>query len=143
MTSISPVRSEPARLRQTSIKEYGIRFLFGGLVTAVVGVLASIWGPEVAGLFLAFPAVLIASLTLIADHEDRAAAGADALGAAAGSIGLAAFGAVIWILSTRSPAVWVLGMASIVWLVVSLAAWAGGDAWRRRGRSREERDRSS
>jgi hypothetical protein len=88
----------------------------------------------VAGLFLAFPAIAIASLTLLADHESGSAAGADAMGSAAGSIGLIAFGAVVWGSASRLPAVEVLVAASAAWLVVSLVVWAGGDAWRRRGR---------
>jgi hypothetical protein len=134
MTSISPVRAQPSKLRQTSIKEYGLRFVFGGVVTAAVGIVATVFGPNIAGLFLAFPAILMASLTLISKHEDRPAAGSDALGACAGSIGLLGFGAVVWALASRGSGVTVLGIASVVWLAVSVGIWAAGDAWRRRGR---------
>lgn len=137
MTSISPIEVVPSRVRQTSVSEYAIRFLFGGLVTAAVGIVSTVFGPAVAGLFLAFPAILIASLTLIASHDDLRAAGADALGAGAGSIGLAAFGAVVWALASRGSAVMVVGIACLVWLVVSVGVWAAGDAWRRRGRERQ------
>jgi uncharacterized membrane protein (GlpM family) len=135
MTSLSPVEANPHRLGKTSWKEYALRFAFGGIVTALVGLLAEAFGPVVAGLFLAFPAVAIACLTLIADHTTRPAAGADALGAAAGSIGLIAFGAVVWAEADRLPGAAVLAIASIAWLVVSLAIWITVDAWRRRGRT--------
>jgi uncharacterized membrane protein (GlpM family) len=134
--SISPVQIDLRKLGETTWWEYGIRFGFGGLVTAIVGVLSTMFGPTVGGLFLAFPAIAIASLTLIARHsEQRPAAGADAFGAAAGSIGLVAFGAVVWWLAPRVAGVWVLLVALSVWLVVSLLVWAAGDALRRRDRT--------
>jgi predicted benzoate:H+ symporter BenE len=136
MTTVSPLSAEPRRISQTRPSEYAIRFVFGGAVTAVVGVIATAFGPAVAGLFLAFPAILMASLTLIANHESRPAAGADALGAAAGSIGLMAFGAVVWLLSSHLSGVGLLSLATSLWLVVSLAVWTSLDAYRRRGRER-------
>jgi hypothetical protein len=65
--------------------------------------LAHLFGPEAAGLFLSFPAILCASATLIEKHEGERkqnsgfantadAAALDAAGAGLGSIGLAAFG---------------------------------------------------
>ena len=72
----------------------------------------------VGGLFLAFPAIFPASATLIEKHvrrrkekagfsrvrRGREAAALDAAGAALGSLGLAAFAVVIWLLIERSPA---------------------------------------
>jgi uncharacterized membrane protein (GlpM family) len=134
--SISPVQVDFGKVRDTTWWEWVIRFGFGGLVTALVGVLSTVFGPTVGGLFLAFPAIAIASLTLISRHsEQRPAAGADALGAAAGSIGLVAFGAVVWRLAPRLPGVWVLVVALVIWLVVSLVLWVAGDALRRRSRA--------
>jgi uncharacterized membrane protein (GlpM family) len=137
MTTISPIRADPSRVQHASFKDYGIRFLFGGVVTALVGVLAKAFGPEVAGLFLAFPAILVASLTLIGNKDGTRASGADAYGAAVGSIGLVAFGAVVWAYAARTSAVAVLIAASVVWLVVSLLTWAGLDLYRRHGREGE------
>ncbi len=137
MTSVTPVQARPSRIAHTSLREYGLRFLFGGLVTAGVGLVGTAFGPAVAGLFLAFPAILIASLTLISRHDGESAAGADALGAAAGSVGLFAFGLVIWALASRLPGVEAVGIACLAWLIVSLATWAGADAWRR-GRDHEQ-----
>jgi hypothetical protein len=49
--------------------EYAIRFVLGGLVTSGAELLAKEFGPSFAGLFLAFPAILPASVTLIEKHE--------------------------------------------------------------------------
>ena len=79
-----------------------MRFGFGGLITAVAGLIAKEYGPVVGGLFLAFPAIFPASATLIEKHErerkeqrgpngvdrGRKAVSADAGGAAIGSVGL-------------------------------------------------------
>jgi hypothetical protein len=116
-------RAEPERARKTTPKEYAIRFAFGGIVTASVGIVATAFGPGVAGLFLAFPAILPASMTLIEKHEHRKAAGLDALGAAAGSVGLVGFAFVVWGLSPRAAAWLVLLAAMIVWLGISLGIW--------------------
>jgi hypothetical protein len=130
--AVTPVQGQSSRLHQTSVKEYGLRFLFGGVTTAVVGVIATAFGPEVAGLFLAFPAILIASLTLLGNHHGNAAAGSDALGAAIGATGLIAFGAIVWKLSQHTPGTLMLTVATVVWFLVSVAIWLVFDASRRR-----------
>jgi Protein of unknown function (DUF3147) len=121
-----------ARLKQTQPREYAVRFVFGGLVTVGAGLVASAWGPVAGGLFLAFPSILPASLTLVAKHARlTAAAGADALGAVMGSLGLLAFALVGWAMSPRLPAVAVLILACAAWLIVALGAWAAFQARRR------------
>src|ERR1041385_7205865 len=91
-----------ARVRETKWHEYAIRFVFGGVVTAVTGLIANQYGPVIGGLFLAFPAIFPASVTLVQKHEKeehdhqgqhgaelgKGAAGVDAAGAALGSLGL-------------------------------------------------------
>ena len=57
-------------LGQTRWYEYAIRFIFGGLITAVAGIIARL-GRGVGGLFLAFPAIFPASATLIEKHETQ------------------------------------------------------------------------
>src|SRR5690242_2714848 len=117
------VQVEPQRAKQTKPKAYAVRFAFGGLITALAGFLTTKYGPVVGGLFLGFPAILPASLTLVKKHEGEEAAGDDALGAAAGSVGLAVFGLIVWATATRWPAVLVLVVAMAVWLSVSVACW--------------------
>src|ERR1700730_1765753 len=56
-------------LRDTSWHQYLIRFVLGGAVTAGAGAIATLFGPETGGLFLAFPAIFGASATLIEKHE--------------------------------------------------------------------------
>jgi hypothetical protein len=130
-TTLPPIQVETSRLHASSLREYGVRFAFGGLATAAVGVIATAFGPSVAGLFLAFPAILIASLTLVGSHDGAVAACANALGAAAGAIGLIAFGAVVWKLSTQLSGVLTITLASVAWLIISVAIWMAFDVYRR------------
>ena len=136
MAAISPfetIKADPSCLRKTSWREYAVRFAFGGLITAFAGFLGTTFGPAVGGLFLGFPALLPASLTLVQKHEGEEAAGDDAAGAVAGSIGLIAFGALVWALADRLAAWWLLFLAMIAWLVVSVIAWLLGQQTRGRG----------
>ena len=49
--------------------EYAVRFLLGGIATALAGAIAAVYGPVVGGLFLAFPAIFPASATLVEKHQ--------------------------------------------------------------------------
>jgi hypothetical protein len=117
-------RLDPEGLRKTKTWEYVVRFIFGGVVTTCTGLIAHRFGPNIGGVFLAFPAILPASLTLVQQHDGRAQAVDDARGARLGSIGLAAFAVVTWRTATTWPAVLVLGVATLAWVAVSVAAWA-------------------
>jgi hypothetical protein len=117
------VRFDLARLRQSKWQDYAVRFLFGGLVTALTGAIAAKFGPSVGGLFLAFPAILPASATLIEKHDNKDAAGFDTLGAAVGSIGLLTFAIVVWLFATYLTAWAVLTLATLVWFLISSAIW--------------------
>jgi Protein of unknown function (DUF3147) len=117
--------------------QYAARFLFGGLATAVAGVIAKKYGPSVGGLFLAFPAIFPASATLIEQHEKRRkqgtgrhgtlrgrrAAALDAAGASIGAFGLLTFACVAWKLMPDLPAWATFSIAALAWLAVSILAW--------------------
>jgi hypothetical protein len=114
-----------------------VRFLFGGLITVLAGVIAKKFGPVVGGVFLAFPAIFPASATLIEKHERErkerkglkgtqrasAAVTVDAAGSAMGSMGLAAFALLVsQEIAKHSPRL-VLTIATIAWLGVSVLLW--------------------
>jgi len=123
MSAVTQLGAQPSEAVQTSWKDYAVRFLFGGVITAIVGVLGKAFGPAVAGLFLAFPAILPASVTLVSRRNGKEQAGIDALGAAIGSVGLVAFAAIVWWLASQRAAWLVLLIASVCWFVVSGAVW--------------------
>jgi uncharacterized membrane protein (GlpM family) len=122
---------------QTKWYEYAIRFLFGGLITAVAGIIAKKYGPGIGGLFLAFPAIFPASATLIEKHEKqkkeengltgtrrgREAASIDAAGSAMGSVGLFVFALLVWQFAPRYSVGTVLTGATLAWLISSVLIW--------------------
>jgi hypothetical protein len=123
-------------LKQMSWRAFLVRFALGGLATVTAGEIANIWGPAVGGLFLAFPAIFCASATLVEKHERARkeekglegkvrgsdAAALDAAGAALGSVALAAFGAVIWLLAEDAGAT-SLAVAAAMWFAVAVSLW--------------------
>ena len=117
------VRIDISRIKQTKWHEYAVRFVFGGTITALAEFLAHKYGPSISGLFLAFPAILPASITLIQDHDGRRAAWADVRGAAIGSIGMLGFAIVVWVLAPRAKAWEVILCAAFVWFAVSVGLW--------------------
>ncbi len=124
-------------LARTKPLEFALRFVFGGIVTALAGLIATQFGPVVGGIFLAFPSIFPATATLIEKHEAKkkkqegmhgrylakCAAGADAAGAAMGTVGLLAFGMLVWQLSESVASWMVLTTATITWFAVAMTVW--------------------
>lgn len=121
------------------------RFALGGAITATAGLIAQLYGPSIGGLFLAFPAILPMTLTLLDEDQrrrkarlhlhgvvrGRQAAALDAFGAVIGAAGLFAFALSLWWLTAHEYRVSALVAATIVWLVVSTSLW-----WLRKRRRR-------
>jgi hypothetical protein len=112
-----------SQLRETRFSEYLVRFVFGGAVAVAASTLGELYGPSVGGLFLAFPTLLPASLTLVKLHDGRSAAVQDARGALVGSAGLASFAAVVWSTASWSTPAVTLGLALLAWILVSVTLW--------------------
>ncbi|MFZ0521365.1 MAG: DUF3147 family protein [Candidatus Acidiferrales bacterium] len=126
-----------AALKKTAWHEYAIRFLFGGAVTVIAGVLARLYGPAFGGLFLAFPAIFPASATLLEKHQreqkqaagisrtirGRQAAALDARGAAMGSVGLVIFALIVWKMLPSWNGASTLIAALAGWFAVSFLLW--------------------
>jgi hypothetical protein len=127
---------DPAKLRHVSIRAWLLRLAFGGLVTTLAGLVGAAYGPAVGGLFLAFPSISMASLTLIQRQEGKNAAGIDALGASMGGLGLLGFGLVVWVLAPRESAALTLIAATCVWLLLSTSLWLASRRIRHRHRHR-------
>lgn len=124
-------------LRETTPMEYARRFLFGGLVTVIATLIADKWGPVIGGMFLAFPGIFPAAVSLVEKHKTeresevgkmgvaaaRAEASVEASGASAGTWGLAGFGLVIWKESVTHSLPMTLACAALAWVVVSWIVW--------------------
>ena len=115
---LEPVGFDWSKLSKTHPPELLIRFAFGGGIALVAAIAGTVFGPKFGGLFLAFPAVLPATLTLIEKKEGTAKAWADASGGVLGAVGLAAFAFTTLRLLPANPVVALL-LALLAWLVVS------------------------
>jgi hypothetical protein len=115
---------DTAGLKKSKPWEYAVRFVFGGVVTVLAGLAAKVWGPLIGGLFLAFPAILPASLTLVKRHNGREQAVDDARGGRLGSVGLIGFAATVWAAARCWTPVVVLAVATAVWLAIDGILWA-------------------
>ena len=144
------VHADFSALRRTKWYEYAIRFLFGGIVTAITGMIAKKFGPQVGGLFLAFPAIFPATATLLEKHEKqkkerkglngtkrgRLVAGVDAAGAAMGAGGLIVFALIVWKLLPGRSGSMVLAGATLAWVMVAVSIWAAVEKLRQVQRKR-------
>ncbi|MBV8527662.1 MAG: DUF3147 family protein [Candidatus Dormibacteraeota bacterium] len=102
-------RVEPSKL--------ALRFAFGAAVSALAGVIGDVAGARAGGLFLAFPAILPATLTLIEENEGISRAVSETRGAVAGALALVGFAGVVIALVTHLPGIVALLVATAGWFV--------------------------
>ena len=141
-------------LKQTKAMEYVRRFVFGGTVTVVASLIAKKWGPVAGGMFLAFPGIFPAGVSLVEKHKidresqegkvglalARGEASVEATGASAGTWGLAGFALVVWKESAIHSLAVMLACAGSAWVAVSWTTWMVRDrrwflTWRKRSLS--------
>jgi hypothetical protein len=114
---------EPSKLSKVRPHELAIRFAFGAAISLLAGAVSLIFGPKAGGLFLAFPAILPATLTLIEKKENTREAVHDVEGAVFGALGLVAFAVTAeWALPEMHVAA-ALGLAFAAWVLVSLTCY--------------------
>ena len=116
-----PIAIQPRQLRDVKPSELLIRFAFGAAIALVAGLVGMRFGPRLGGLFLAFPAVLPASLMLLEKKDGRDKADVDALGAILGSVGMVAFALVVFAALPRFGGVVAVAAAWVGWIGVSLS----------------------
>ena len=117
--------------------EWAVRFFFGGAVCVLAGIISRKFGPEIGGLFLAFPAIFPAGASLVEAHEKQhkarvgldgthrghVVAGVDSVGAAIGCFGLASFAAICWLCLPRVSSIAVFALATFTWAAVAVSLW--------------------
>jgi nicotinamide-nucleotide amidase len=117
-----PAEVDLKKIKSVRPRDYLIRFAFGASISLIAGILTLAFGPLFGGLFLAFPAILPATLTLLEKKDGLAQAVADVRGAVIGSIGMIGFAVVAMTLIPRNPAIG-LGAALVSWAVVSTVVY--------------------
>jgi hypothetical protein len=131
------VKIDLSSLKSTRPHEYAIRFLFGGLLTVLTGLIAKKYGPAIGGLFLAFPAIFPASVTLIEKHEKqrkrkagyegtnrgRSAASLESAGTSIGALALVFFAFILYRCLPVYSAWLILIIAGLAWFAFSSVLW--------------------
>ena len=102
-------------------RDFSTRMAFGAGVSLVASVVGLLAGARVGGLFLACPAILPATLTLLERKEGKDAAEQDEHGAIGGALGLVAFAGAGVLLVPKVNVLLALGLATIAWLLTALS----------------------
>ncbi len=123
---------ELGKIAKVRRRDLVYRFLAGAITSVGAGVVTLVFGPRAGGIFLAFPAILAASLTLIEEQEDSVEAREDARGAMVGGVALAVFAVVAALTLGSLNAAIALALAAFAWLGVAVSGYAG--LWWRKGR---------
>ena len=107
------------KIKTNRFRDYALRFAFGALIALVAGLIGTALGPKAGGVFLGFPAILPASLTLIQRKEGHERAAVDSVGAVLGAVAMIVFALLVaWNVARWGVVPSVVG-ALVVWLVVA------------------------
>jgi hypothetical protein len=117
-------RFQPRRIKEARFRDFAVRFAFGGTISVVAALIGSATTESIGGIFTAFPAILVASLTLIDKQEDQEHASYDAVGAALGAVGFIACALFISLTLQRWSTAASLGVGLSIWLAVSVVLYA-------------------
>jgi hypothetical protein len=116
-------RFSSGKVRETTPRELIIRFVAGVLTSVASGVVTLVFGARVGGILLGFPAIMAASLTLIAQEEDITDAREDARGAIVGACALTLFAAVAALTFGQLPGGVVLALSTVVWAAAAVLGY--------------------
>lgn len=114
---------KPREIGHHEPKDYLMRFAFGAAISFAAGLIGMKFGPVVGGVFLGFPAILPASLTLIEKKDGRRQASIDSLGAVLGAAAMIGFALVVVLWAERLGVVLALVIALLVWLAAAFVLY--------------------
>ena len=117
-------RFQPGRIKEARFRDMAVRFAFGGTISVAAALVGAATTESIGGVFTAFPAILVASLTLIDKQEDQEHASYDAVGAALGALGFIACALFISLTLQRWPTAASLGVGLSIWMAVSVVLYA-------------------
>jgi hypothetical protein len=122
---------DPSRLSRVRLSDLAVRFGFGAAESVAAAVTGNVFGEFVGGMFLAFPAILPATLTLLEQHDGTPAAVHDQRGALLGALGMVAFAMTAALGFDRLAVGVVVALASAAWTLVAVGVYLAVTSWRR------------
>lgn len=112
-----------SQLKNSKLRDYAIRFLFGGVVSVLAALISQWTTGRIGGIFTAFPAILLASLTIIGEQDGQRASEEDARGGVVGAIGLVIAAIVLSVTLGHMADALSLLISLVVWLVCSIVLY--------------------
>ncbi|MDQ6900378.1 MAG: DUF3147 family protein [Candidatus Dormibacteraeota bacterium] len=109
-----------AKLKQQTWQQLLLRFAFGAGIATAASLAGDLFGQRFGGLFLAFPAILPAALTMVERQEGEGKADVDAMGAALGGLAMIGFAFIVRNSIRPLGAPWAEAAGWIVWLALAL-----------------------
>ncbi|MDA8296087.1 MAG: DUF3147 family protein [Actinomycetota bacterium] len=111
------------QLANVPVRDYLVRFALGAAISVAAALIANATSARFGGLFLAFPAILPAALTLTQDEQGTRAADRGALGAILGGVSLVVFAVVAEAALAILPAAAALTLALGGWILTALGCY--------------------
>ncbi len=108
-----------SHVKDSHLRDYVIRFMFGGVVSVLAAAIGVWVTPSVGGVFTAFPAILLASLTMIDKQEGKNKSRADARGGVVGAVALVLTSILLSLTLGVGMGLLSLGLALVGWLMCS------------------------
>ncbi len=108
-----------SHVKEIKLRDYAIRFMFGGVVSVLAAAIGVWVTPRVGGIFTAFPAILLASLTMINKQEGKNRSMADARGGVIGAVALVLTSILLSITLGVGMGLLPLVLALVGWLIYS------------------------
>jgi hypothetical protein len=112
-----------SQLRGIRLRDYVIRFLFGGTISVIAALIGQWTTGRIGGIFTAFPAILLASLTLINQEDGKQASAMDAQGAVLGAVALVLASILLSVTLGALAGAWSLLLGLGAWLVCSVGLY--------------------
>ena len=112
-----------SQLKQSRWKDYFVRFLFGGAVSVIAALISQLTTARIGGIFTAFPAILLASLTIINREDGKHETEEDAKGGIVGATALVITAIVLSLTLQLLPGVIALLLSLCVWLLCALGLY--------------------
>jgi hypothetical protein len=112
-----------SQLRGIRLRDYVIRFLFGGTISVIAALIGQWTTGRIGGIFTAFPAILLASLTLINREDGKQASAMDAQGAVLGAVALVLASILLSVTLGTMAGAWSLLLGLGAWLVCSVGLY--------------------
>lgn len=120
---VSRPQFQPGKITSIHPKDYAIRFAFGGTISVLAALIGQWVNTRFGGIFTAFPAILLASLTLIGEEDGREQSAEDAEGGVLGALAFIAAATFIALTVTRISGAASLFLSLALWIVLAVGLY--------------------